>query len=1070
MKNYRQLGGPGYDCVVEAASRLGEPFVWIGPEHPAYGEYLVGLCRQAGAKRLAEFGTQCGGSALPLARYCKEVGGHLDVYDIGEQDGSDTMSVFLEAARSEGLRDFVTHHRGRASEFDVGPVDFLHVDHEKSDYRRTFESALPMLSSGGVVVFHDADGHAKEFVEDIGRSYELERNHEIKDGCAVYRHDGGSLMFPMRGVAAQVMTHKEGPFLRAVLEMLLGKVGRIYVWEEKNPMFANEVQTSWNTEFVVGEFLADHPEAVGVVEFKMTDTPSTGPEQEARRRTMAFSQARADGFMWMWIVDADELYTEAEAKALWKWFIPLADSGAKAARASWHTYWRSLHWHVDPPEPFRPTIIARTDSTAKLARDLDVSASAPEVPSEVCMVRHYSWVKTPDEVNRKIKSWGHAHQVVDGWFDNVFCNWDGPACGNLHPTEPAAYQRAVRCSSTEVPPPEVLRDHPWYGLEAVGNADGMARKVNIKVVVIHHNTPETADALHEALSEGFEEVELMDCGSDPDKIPTRLTLPLPNVYWEGAWEEAMRRWGHYDVVWVLGGDIVATMSAHRYRKAIEDAWPFGCWSPAINGRAHPFMQAPNYKLKRRRVVNIEGMALAVSGDLIRLIGRRFEVSTKVGFGQDFWFCAMARGEGMANYIDGTVEVHHPEGIGYNEGEAHDLMDKAFTERFGPDFRLTLFKYAQDFERNLLETDMGEKKLTIVTVENGWGVKEFNRITEGFKDCRLLIMRKGVSDFSGETSAEVIDYDPEMTEALSADIALFPRIGSANREEFARIFAAGIPVVANVAHHAGLVEHEVDGFLYGNETWAQGWLQKLADHEDLRLRIGGKAAQKAESLVEQAEERSSEPEKKPEPVEKPRADVAVTVITPTFRRDPRVVSRCLDCVRLQTVREIEQLVCSDGAPEPQIASLVGSLGDDRVTYHHTAVKKKGDYGNVVRSEMLAKASGKYVLFLDDDNLIVPTYLERMIAAIEESGKDFAVCRVVHFGPLNEEAVGAPPQVLTGIPVKLHHVDTLQVLVKREAMQEAGWDTEHGYLADGHTLQNLGEKFEHVEVPEVLGFHM
>ena len=39
-----------------------------------------------------------------------------------------------------------------------------------------------------------------------------------------------------------------------------------------------------------------------------------------------------------------------------------------------------------------------------------------------------------------------------------------------------------------------------------------------------------------------------------------------------------------------------------------------------------------------------------------------------------------------------------------------------------------------------------------------------------------------------------------------------------------------------------------------------------------------------------------------------------------------------------------------------------------------------------------------------------------------------------------------------------------------MQEVGWNTEQGYLADGHTLQALGEKYEHVEVPEVLGFHM
>ena len=95
---------------------------------------------------------------------------------------------------------------------------------------------------------------------------------------------------------------------------------------------------------------------------------------------------------------------------------------------------------------------------------------------------------------------------------------------------------------------------------------------------------------------------------------------------------------------------------------------------------------------------------------------------------------------------------------------------------------------------------------------------------------------------------------------------------------------------------------------------------------------------------------------------------------------------------------------------------------------------------------------------------------MIAALEESGKDFAICRVMHFGPLNTQVVGHPPQVLTGIPPRLYHVDPLQVLVKRDVMQAIGWDTEKGYCADGHTLEELGTKHEYVEVKEVLGVHV
>jgi hypothetical protein len=44
-----------------------------------------------------------------------------------------------------------------------------------------------------------------------------------------------------------------------------------------------------------------------------------------------------------------------------------------------------------------------------------------------------------------------------------------------------------------------------------------------------------------------------------------------------------------------------------------------------------------------------------------------------------------------------------------------------------------------------------------------------------------------------------------------------------------------------------------------------------------------------------------------------------------------------------------------------------------------------------------------------------------------------------------------------------------LVRREVMQSIGWDTEHGYISDGYTLQQLSDR-PGVEVPMVLGVHV
>ena len=196
---------------------------------------------------------------------------------------------------------------------------------------------------------------------------------------------------------------------------------------------------------------------------------------------------------------------------------------------------------------------------------------------------------------------------------------------------------------------------------------------------------------------------------------------------------------------------------------------------------------------------------------------------------------------------------------------------------------------------------------------------------------------------------------------------------------------------------------------------------------------------------------------------------VTVITPTYRRDPNIIKRCIDCMKLQTLTSWEQMVCSDGGEEEQAKKVVQEANDPRVIYCNIGTKKEGDFGNTVRSMMLALARGQYVLFFDDDNIILPHYLERMTKAISQSGTDFAVCQLMHFGPLNE-AAGKPPIVLKGDPVKLYHIDPLQILVKTEVMKKVGWDTEVGYLSDGVSLEKLGDGYKHTRVEEVLGVHV
>ena len=206
---------------------------------------------------------------------------------------------------------------------------------------------------------------------------------------------------------------------------------------------------------------------------------------------------------------------------------------------------------------------------------------------------------------------------------------------------------------------------------------------------------------------------------------------------------------------------------------------------------------------------------------------------------------------------------------------------------------------------------------------------------------------------------------------------------------------------------------------------------------------------------------------------------VTIITPTFQNQEAAgFQRMLASVQTQTYFNWQHIVCSDGGLEQNIAGLVG--GDYRHQYTCTS-KHFGGYGAGVRQEMMDRASGvldgsgnqieltKYFVFLDDDNILLPDYLEKMVNALEsDKDKAFSICKILHFGPLRPD-VGIAPMYLPGNP-KVGEIDTLQVMVRAEAIRQVGWIKPEDYCSDGYTYEELAKRFNYVRVDECLGVHL
>ena len=116
---------------------------------------------------------------------------------------------------------------------------------------------------------------------------------------------------------------------------------------------------------------------------------------------------------------------------------------------------------------------------------------------------------------------------------------------------------------------------------------------------------------------------------------------------------------------------------------------------------------------------------------------------------------------------------------------------------------------------------------------------------------------------------------------------------------------------------------------------------------------------------------------------------ISVVIATYRRDKTLI-RALDSLLNQTYRDFEVVVVDDNAEESwnkKVETIVNSFSD-KLSINY--LRNKTNIGSAeTRNAGINASKGKYITFLDDDDLYLPNKLKTQFELMEEENADYSL---------------------------------------------------------------------------------
>lgn len=110
---------------------------------------------------------------------------------------------------------------------------------------------------------------------------------------------------------------------------------------------------------------------------------------------------------------------------------------------------------------------------------------------------------------------------------------------------------------------------------------------------------------------------------------------------------------------------------------------------------------------------------------------------------------------------------------------------------------------------------------------------------------------------------------------------------------------------------------------------------------------------------------------------------VSIITPTYNCG-RYITETIECVIAQSYPNWEMIIIDDCSSD-NTKEVVSRFNDDRIKYRRLA---QNSGASVARNTALKMARGRWIAFLDSDDIWLPDKLERQVSFMEQNGYSFS----------------------------------------------------------------------------------